>query len=170
MTAARTGGCPQRRGAAAGGRHGGYAGATKRQTALMWAAAEGHAEVIRRLLDGGPASARAALVVTLPCCLCRSGKVDAARVLLAAGATLTEAAPDGKTPLIVAAASGHQEFDGVSAGPGSRPGSGGQRRLHRPPRCRVGTSRQPEMIKRLVAHRASLNARLTAPPPRPLKW
>ena len=74
------------------------------QTALMWAAAEGHAPVVRALLDAG-ADPRARVPSGLTPLLfaVREGRLDAVRVLLAAGADANETIPVAKALAVAVA-------------------------------------------------------------------
>jgi len=105
------------------------------QTALMWAAAQSHRAVVQTLLEGGAdvharsreytqtvtsevtqRAGREELNYTVPrggmtalLFAARSGDADSARLLVAAGADVNEALPEGATALIVAAHSGHRQ-------------------------------------------------------------
>ena len=78
------------------------------QTALMWAAGEGHAEVAQVLIDHG-ADVEARSKGGFTALLIAAREDDPALVghLVAAGADVNAAAPDGTTPLHVAAVRGH---------------------------------------------------------------
>ena len=104
------------------------------QTALMWAAAQKHPAVVAALVKAGAdvrarsrafaqtvtsevtqRAGREALNYTVTrggstplLFAARSGDVESARVLLAAGADVNDALPDGMTALVEAAHSGHQ--------------------------------------------------------------
>ena len=68
--------------------------AARGQTALMWAAAEGHAEVVRALLAAGAdLRARVPSGMTALLFAVREGRLDVVRVLLAAGADVNETIP-----------------------------------------------------------------------------
>jgi ankyrin repeat protein len=111
------------------------------QTALMWAAAEGHAEVVRTLLDAG-----ADLGVRVPSGLSalsfavREGRLATIRTLLAAGADVNESIPGdgprrtgygggtppvGTTPLLLAVRNGHFEVAAALLDAGANPNAAG---------------------------------------------
>jgi ankyrin repeat protein len=80
------------------------------QTALMWAAGEGHTEVARALIETAPGvdvDARSSNGFTALLIAAREDAPELARLLLDAGADVNAAAPDGTTPLVVAAVRGH---------------------------------------------------------------
>ena len=87
-------------------------------TALMWAAAEGHAMAVQALIEGGvehsaDINARSKRGLTPLLFAVREGQIDAVRVvrvLLAAGATVNETAPDGTSALVLAIINGHYEL------------------------------------------------------------
>jgi ankyrin repeat protein len=104
----------------------------RRQTALMWAAAGRHPDVVRTLLAhgadvrarsqartghqpmvfaswGGDVPATSAGGFSALLFAAQQGDVESARLLMAAGADVNEASPGGMTPLLMAAASGHGE-------------------------------------------------------------
>ena len=109
---------------------------TRHQTALMWAAAEGHADVVRALIEvgadlgavsRGPASSlepksgssiynsfrRAAPRVDVFTPLqfaVQAGRIEAAQVLLDAGASLEQETPQGMPLLTLAIANAHYEL------------------------------------------------------------
>lgn len=99
------------------------------QTALMWAVAEKHSEAVRLLTErGADVNARSENGFTPLMFAAQQGDLDSARALLAAGADVNavipikdepsttgrpqrrkvEGAPEGMTPLLMAAASGHE--------------------------------------------------------------
>ena len=105
------------------------------QTALMWAVAQGHAQVVKLLVDRGAdiharTKSSEPLVVgtgfgnaasrfevplshggfTPLLFAARHGDIEAAKILLDAGADVNEAATDGMTVLLIAADSGHEDF------------------------------------------------------------
>ena len=84
-------------------------------TALMWAAAEGHAMAVQALIEGGvdhsaDINARSKRGLTPLLFAVREGQIDAVRVLLAAGATANETAPDGTAALVLAIINAHYEL------------------------------------------------------------
>src|SRR5262249_12268302 len=99
------------------------------QTALMWAAAEGHAEVVQLLIHAG-ADFRTPLHsgFTALCFAAREGRREVAQALLKAGADVKEAMQPqrsggknprtGMSPLLLAVENGHFELalDLIQAG------------------------------------------------------
>jgi ankyrin repeat protein len=125
---------------------------TRGQTALMWAVAHRHPEVVRALIEGGAdvharsnTSPRAyqtgsryvayddvRFVVTVeeggytPLLFAsRSGDAVSAALLVAAGANVNDPAPSGTTPLVVAAHSGHGELAALLLEKGADPHASG---------------------------------------------
>jgi ankyrin repeat protein len=159
------------------------------QTALMWAAAEGHAGVVQALLQAG-AEFRTPLPsgFTPLFFAVREGRTDVARILLKAGADVNEAmqpkqssgrAPvRGTTPLILAVENGHFELAVALLEAGADPNDqrSGFTVLHTlswvrkpnrgddesgdPAPIGSGTLSSLQLVERLVAHGADVNARL----------
>jgi len=158
------------------------------QTALMWAAAEGHADVVQALIEAG-ADFRARLDSGFTPLLfgVRQGRMDAVRVLLAAGADVNEViepaenAPRGgpragTSALLLAAQNAHFDLGAFLLEKGADPNAQepGFTVLHAIPSVRkpgVGDNDPPpegsgamtslEFVRRLAAHGADLNARMT---------
>lgn len=91
------------------------------QTALMWAASEGHADVVRLLVESGSDLEAASLESTRPerrpaggftalLFAARQGHIDAARALLEAGAAVDHVGADGTSPLLIAIVNGHYDL------------------------------------------------------------
>jgi len=84
------------------------------QTALMWAAAESHPQIVELLIEAGAdvnASTKGGTTALM--FAAQQGDIESARLLLAAGAeinvaTNSQATWVGDTPLLLAAASGHE--------------------------------------------------------------
>jgi uncharacterized protein len=108
------------------------------QTALMWAAAEGHAPVVERLLEqGADRDVRSKSGFSAYLFAVREGRIDAARVLLKAGAKVDEilpprvrrstgageyTGPEGNsTALDLAVANGHFELAAMLLEAGANP-------------------------------------------------
>ena len=140
MTAARTGSLA-RRAVARGPRRQREQPADRRgQTALMWAAAEGHADVVEALVSAG-ADIRARVPSGFSPLLfaVRDGRLDAVRVLLKAGADVNEPVPAeagpgvrrrgyggglppaGATPLFLAVKNAHFELAAALLDAGANP-------------------------------------------------
>lgn len=161
------------------------------QTALMWAAAEGHARVVQALIDADAdfklrvPSGFSALMFAA-----RDGHLDVVRVLLHAGADVNEAIPlegrrrgyggrvppAGTTPLLLAVMNAHYELASLLLDAGANPNvdATGYTVLHAitavrkpgvgdndPPPDGSGTMTSIELIKKLAAKGANLNARMT---------
>jgi uncharacterized protein len=107
------------------------------QTALMWAAAEGHADVVEALIEAG-ASVRTRLRSGFTPLLfaVREGRLDVVRLLLKAGADVNEAIPAegargrayggpapraGTTPLLVAVTNAHFDLAAALLEAGANP-------------------------------------------------
>lgn len=158
----------------------------KGQTALMWAAADGHVEVVDALLNAG-ADFRTPLPSGFTSLLfaVREGRKDVVFRLLVAGADVNEAlrperskgAARGKftSPLILAVENGHFELAvallNAGANPNDRPS--GFSALHAitwvrkpirgdgdPPPIGSGKLSSLDFVRKLVAQRADINARL----------
>ncbi len=154
------------------------------QTALMWAAAQAHPEAVDALLRGGAdvrarsrsyeqtvtsevtqRAGREELNYTVPrggstalLFAARSGDVESARLLIAAGADVNEALPDGASALVVAAHSGHGRVATLLLEQRADPNHAdvGYTALH----AAVLRS-DVELVKSLLAHKANPNAQMT---------
>jgi ankyrin repeat protein len=164
------------------------------QTALMWAAAEGHANVVELLIElGADVRTRLASGFTPLLFAVREGHTDVVRILLKAGADVNETVPvegrrrgyggrapaAGATPLLLAVTNAHFELAEYLLDAGADPNAAlpGYTVLHAVPSVRnpgVGDNDPPpagsgsmtslELVKKLVAHGADLNARMTRRP------
>ena len=179
MTAARTGTVDAVKALLA---HGADVNAKERwrgSTALMWAAAEGHAIVVQTLIEGGidneaDIDARSNGGLTPLLFAVREGRLDAVRVLLAAGADVNEPARDGTSALVLAIINAHYELAAFlldnSADPNAsdprgsalhavawmrRPG-----RSPRPPPVPTGNLDSLTLARTLLAHGANPNVRI----------
>ena len=161
------------------------------QSALMWAAAEGHTAIVADLIQAGAdVRTRLASGFTPLLFAVREGRVDVVRVLLKAGADVNETIPiegrrrgyggrlppAGATPLLVAVTNAHYELASVLLDAGANPNADlpGYTVLHAITNVRkpgVGDNDPPpegsgavsglELVKKLVARGANVNARMT---------
>jgi serine/threonine-protein phosphatase 6 regulatory ankyrin repeat subunit B len=77
------------------------------QTALMWAVAENHPEVVGALIERrSDVEARSKSGFTALMFAARVGDLDSARLLLQAGAKVNDKTPEGLSALLVASSSG----------------------------------------------------------------
>ncbi len=169
------------------------------ETALMWAAAENHPAVLQALIDRGadvkarsnaagytpsnggylpatyiPAGSFTALLFAV-----REGHIECIRVLLAAGADVNDALPNGATALTVAILNAHYEIAALLLDKGSNPNANGQgwtplhqlvwardpnRHFNLPPALPTGSLDSLEFAKVLLDHGADPNARTTKEP------
>ncbi len=160
------------------------------QTALMWAAAEGHAAIVQALIDADadfklrvPSGFNPLMFAT------REGRTDVVQVLLKAGADVNETVPSGSrrgyggrvppigaSPLLLAVNNGHFELASQLLDAGANPNADlpGYTVLHAitfvrkpgvgdndPPPDGSGNMTSIELVKKLAAKGANLNARMT---------
>jgi len=154
------------------------------QTALMWAAAQAHPETISVLLEAGAdirarsrsyiqtvtsevtqRAGREELNYDVPrggstaiLFAARSGDAESARLLIAAGADVNDALPDGASALVVAAHSGNSAVAKVLLDKGADANAAaiGYTALH------AAVLRSDlDLVKALLAHRADPNAQMT---------
>ncbi len=154
------------------------------QTALMWAAAQSHSDVVSALLDKGAdvrarsreytqtvtsevtqRAGREELNYTVPrggstalLFAARSGNAESARLLIAAGADVNDALPDGASALVVAAHSGHRQVATVLLDKGANPNANGigYTALH------AAVLRSDiELVTALLAHGATPDSQMT---------
>ena len=154
--------------------------ASRRQTALMWAAAQGYPGVVRVLLAHGADVGARALSRSLRVSLggsgaegaadlplggftpllfaARQGGVESARLLLDAGADVNETAPDGASALVVASFSGHGELAAFLLRRGAEPNAAaaGYAALHT-----AVLRSDARLVRILLAHGADPDVRLT---------
>ena len=153
------------------------------QNALMWAVTQHHSTVTRMLIEWGAdleARTKLSRQFVLTCCqenntdgngsiwieqggftpllfAARLGDLDAARLLLAAGAHVNVTTPAGTTALVVAAHSGHGALAALLLKNGADPNAAdaGYTALH------AAVLRDDlDLVKALLAHGANPNARL----------
>jgi ankyrin repeat protein len=154
------------------------------QTALMWAAAEKHPEAVQALLEAGAdvharsrtyaqtvtsevtqRAGREELNYTIPrggstplLFAARSGDVESVRSLLAAGAGVNEALPNGMTALVLAAHSGNGAAAALLLEKGADPNAAdvGYTALHA-----AVLKGDLKLVKDLLAHGANPEAQIT---------
>jgi len=161
------------------------------QTALMWAAAEGHADVAQTLVEvGADVHTRLASGFTPLLFAVREGRSDVVRVLLKAGANVNETIPSepgrrryggrlppaGGTPLLLAVMNAHYELASLLLDAGADPNASlpGYTVLHAISAVRKpgvgdndpapegsGSMSSIEFVNKLVARGTDLNARMT---------
>jgi ankyrin repeat protein len=190
MTAARTGALPVVKTLLSHGAAVDSKEERRGQTALIWAAAEGHATVVQALIDAG-ADFRIRLQSGFTPLLfaARDGRINVVRVLLKAGANVNEPVPAGKriayggrmppagaTPLLLAVMNAHFDLAAQLLDAGADPNADlpGYTVLHAlaavrnpgvgdndPPPDGSGSTSSLELLKKLAARGANLNARMT---------
>ena len=124
MSCARTGAAAAVEALLAKGADSGLREKVRNQTALMWAAAEGHGDVTRILVDSGAdTKARSTAGYTPLLYAARSGDLETALALLDGGADPNEATAQHGNTLLVAAASGHEPISLLLLKRGADPNS-----------------------------------------------
>src|SRR5262245_53888625 len=152
MIAARVGSVPTVNALLAAGANVNASEASRGQTALMWAAAQRHSDVVRMLIDHGAdirARSRVSLLrvnrggpngtdadvshvddvekggSTALLFAARQGDLESAKLLVAAGADVNTTAPDGYSALVLASHSGHGALASFLLEHGADPNSAG---------------------------------------------
>jgi ankyrin repeat protein len=187
MTAARTGNADVVRQLLARGADVNATEEWKGQTALMWAAAENNAAAVKALIAGGADIAARSQVspgvaelgnrgFTAFTFAARAGAIDAAEVLLEAGASVNETLADGTSALVLAVMSARYEMAAFLLDHGADPNAAAQgwTALHqivwtrRPNRGFNTVFQAPKgrvdslsLVEKLLAHGADINARAT---------
>ena len=161
------------------------------QTALMWAAAEGHAGIVHELIAAGAdVRARVPSGFTPLLFAVREGRLDVVRALLNAGADVNATVPvegprrrfggplprAGISPLLLAVMNAHFELAAALLDAGANPNADltGYTTLHAitvvrrpgvgdndPAPEGSGRMTSLELVKKLVAHGANVNAKMT---------
>jgi len=151
------------------------------QTALMWAATENNAAAIRLLVEAGADVKTKSTGGSFTAFLfaVRGGHIDAARALLDSGTNVNERLSDGMSALVLALYNAHFELAAFLLDRGADPNEAeqGWTALHQ-----VAWSRRPnrgfnmpgavptgridslELVRKLVAKGANVNARMTKEP------
>ncbi len=188
MTAARTGKMGAVKALLAHGAGANHKDSHHGQTALMWAAAEGHAEVVETLLEAG-ADFRTPVNSGLTPLLfaVREGRIGVVRALLKAGADANETIQPrgsrragwpraGTSALLLAVSNAHFELAALLLDAGADPNASlpGYTILHAMAPVRnpgvgdndpapegSGSMSSIDLLKKLAAHGADLNARMT---------
>jgi ankyrin repeat protein len=153
----------------------------KGQTALMWAASANNAAAVTRLLAAGAerdATSSGGEYTALKFAV-RAGAIAATRALLAAGADVEATLADDTSLLVLAVTNAHYELAAVLLEAGADPNAAAQgwTALHQiawsrrwnmgfnlPGPSQTGDLDSLELVRRLVAHGADINARQTAEP------
>jgi ankyrin repeat protein len=91
----------------------------------MWAAAEGHTEIVQALIErGADVHTRSTKGYTALLLTAREGNLEATKALLASGADVNEAPKDGTTALVVATVRNHTEYAKFLLNQGANPNRG----------------------------------------------
>jgi uncharacterized protein len=150
------------------------------QTPLMWATAERHHDIIKVLVENGAdVKAQSKAGFTALMFAGRDGNLEATKLLLAAGASINQTGRGGTHALALTIANGHVPLALYLLDQGADPNAkaGGMTALHyavrgggfrvpvagvgEPPNITLQSSRV-ELVKALLAHGASVNARSTS--------
>ena len=150
------------------------------QTALMWASAENNLAAAEALLAGGAdVHARSTGGFSPLMFAVRAGYLDMTGLLVEAGASAEETLFDGTSALVLAAKNGHYELGAYLLDAGADPDADDQgwtalhevkwtRRpnlgFNNPPPIVTGSMSDLEFIRKLAAHGADLDARMTKEP------
>lgn len=181
MTAARTGDVDTLKALLDRGADVAWAEPKKGQTALMWAAAAGNAGAIGALIEAGAdRDARSTDGAFTPLLFAvRGGHVAAVTALVDAGADVNQALPDGTSAIVLAAINAHYEVAGALLDRGADPNADDQgwTALHQiawsrrhnagfnlPGPVATGDLGSLDLVRRLVARGADVNARTTQEP------
>jgi ankyrin repeat protein len=151
------------------------------QTALMWAATENNAAAIRLLIEAG-ADVKAKSTggsFTAFLFAVRGGHIDASRALLDSGANVNERLTDGMSALVLALYNAHFELASFLLDRGADPNAAEQgwtalhqvawsrrpnRGFNMPGAVATGRIDSLDLVRKLVAKGANVNARMTKEP------
>src|SRR5579872_841560 len=151
------------------------------QTPLMWAAADGNTAVVEELIErGADMHARTKGGFTPFLFAVRGGRIGVVQALLKAGANVNETWQSGRTTgvsgisaMVLAVANAHYELASVLLDAGADPNAAAQgwTALHQitwvrkpgrdPAPVGSGNVTSLELVRKLVAHGANVNARMT---------
>jgi ankyrin repeat protein len=184
MTASRTGKVNAVKALLTHGADAKYAEPARGQTALMWAAAEGNTSTVEALIEHGAdihAKTKGGLTPLL--FAVREGKIDTVRALLKAGADVNETWKAGRgtgvsgiSAMVLAVANAHYELAAMLLDAGADPNAAAQgwTALHQitwvrkpgkgdndPAPEGSGNLSSLDMVRKLVAKGANVNARMT---------
>ena len=186
MTAARTGKVDAVKALLSHGADINFKETRRGQTALMWAAAEGNTEVAAELIErGADMHAKTKGGFTPLLFAVREGRIGAAQAMLKAGASVNETWQAGRTTgvnglsaMVLAVANAHYELASVLLDAGADPNGAAQgwTALHQitwvrrpgkgdndPAPDGSGNVSSLELVRKLVAKGANVNARMTKP-------
>lgn len=145
----------------AAGAHANAQEANGGQSALMWAVAKRHPDVVQAILEhGADVAARSSGGFTPLLFAAQQGDTESARLLLAAGANVNEASPEQETPLLVAAASRHEELAQFLLEEGANPNVTDYRGYTPLHYAAYRIQNSTELLQSLLAHGADPNARI----------
>src|SRR3954447_4483258 len=181
MMAARTGSAAAVQALIAKGAEVNAREAWRGQTALMWAASENNVDALRVLVKGGAdIHARSTSGMFTPLLFAvRAGRLGSTRALLDAGADVNERLPDGMSALVLAVYNAHYELAAFLLERGADPNAAAQgwtalhqiawsRRPNRgfnlPGAVQTGTLDSLDLVRKLAARGANVNARMTKEP------
>jgi ankyrin repeat protein len=184
MTAARTGKVGAVKALLAHGADINFKESRRGQTALMWAAAEGNTAVVEELVErGADIHAKTKSGFTPLLFAVREGRIGVVQALLKIGADVNETWQAGRasgvagiSAMVLAVANGHFELAGVMLDAGADPNAAAQgwTALHQitwvrkpgrgdndPAPEGSGNLSSLDLVRKLVAHGANVNARMT---------
>jgi uncharacterized protein len=151
------------------------------QTALMWAATENNADAIRVLTAAGAdvkTKSSSGMFTSLMFAV-RNGHLESTRALLDVGADVNDRLPDGMSALVLAIYNAHYDVAAALLDRGADPNAAAQgwtalhqivwsRRPNRgfnlPGPVATGRLDSLDLVRKLVAHGADINARMTKEP------